>query len=290
MDHHPKFNDWLMLLLLALIWGSSFILMKEGLKAFRPEEVATLRIVITAIVLVPFAITRMKTVTRKKTGVILLQGLFGNFLPAFLFTAAQSHIESSIAGILNSLSSVWVLIIGLLFFNAPFKLIRVIGILFALGGAVMLVLLQPSHGATSNSMFSLLIVVATISYGLAANITKKYLHDVHPITIVSISFSIVLIPFLIYLFSTDFISVMKSNPQADASLGFITVLACMGSALASVIFNRLIHRTSTLFASSVVYLIPIVALFWGMLDGEVIQMIDFAGMGLIFLGVYLISR
>jgi len=290
MDHHPKLNDWLLLLLLSLIWGSSFILMKEGLKAFHPEQVATLRIVITGIVLLPFAWSRRKGVTRKEARTILLQAVFGNFLPAFLFTAAQAHIESSVAGILNSLSPVWVLIIGILFFHVPFRLIRVLGILCALAGAVLLVLLQPTHGTTSNSMFALLIVIATVSYGISSNLIKKYLHDVHPLTITSVSFSIVLIPFLVFLFTTDFISIMKSNSTALASLGFVAILACLGSALASVIYNRLIHRTGILFAASVTYLMPIVALFWGVLDGETVQLVDFAGMGLIFLGVYLISR
>jgi len=290
MEHQPKLNDWLLLLLLALIWGSSFILMKEGLKAFHPEQVALLRIIITAIVLAPFVFTRRKEIERKKIKTIVVQGMFGNFIPAFLFTAAQVHINSSTAGILNSLSPVWVLIIGILFFSSPYKVIRLIGIVCAFAGVILLLLFQPGHGTTNNASFALLIVMATVCYGISANIIKTYLHDVHPITITSVAFFIVLVPALIFLFLTDFISIMKSNPQSLASLGYIAILASCGSALASIIYNRLIHRTTTLFAASVTYLIPVVALFWGFLDGESIQLNDFAGMAMIFAGVYLVSR
>jgi len=290
MDRHPKLNDWLLLLLLALIWGSSFILMKEGLKAFHPEQVALLRIIITAIVLLPFALKRRKYVTLKETRTVVVQGIFGNFLPAFLFPLSQTHINSSLAGILNSLSPVWVLIIGLLFFGAQFKLIRFIGVISALSGAILLLLFQPGHGTTTNALFGLLIVIATFSYGLSANIIKKYLHDIHPITITSVSFAIMLVPSLIALAFTDFKTVMKENPQALNALGYVAILAVLGSALASIIFNRLVHRTSSLFAASVSYLIPIVALFWGMLDGETIQFIDLAGMTMIVAGVYLASK
>ncbi len=290
MDQHPKANDWFLLILLAVVWGSSFILMKEGLKAFHPEQVALLRIIITAIVLIPFALHRKKYVNWKQTKIIVGQGFFGNFFPAFLFPAAQAHINSSLAGILNSLSPVWVLVLGLLFFNAPFKAIRLVGVISAFLGAILLLVFQPSHGTTSNASYGLLIVIATISYGLSANLIKRFLHNVHPLTITSISFTMVLIPALIFLFLTDFVSIMNENPQALVSLGYVTILAVLGSALASVIFNRLIHRTSSLFAASVSYLMPIVALMWGMLDGETIQWIDVGGMAMIVAGIYLTGR
>lgn len=279
-----------MLFVLALIWGSSFILMKRGLVAFPPGQVAGLRIVITAFVLSPFAISRIRDVNRKEVKNILLQGMFGNFIPAFLFPAAQVYISSSLAGILNSLSPVWVLVLGIFFFRSPYKLIRLIGIMVAFGGAIMLLLFQPSNGSTSNALFGLLIVLATLSYGLSANIIKTYLHDINPITITSVAFGIMFLPALIFLLSTDFISRMNENPAAWTSLGFIAVLATFGSAVASITFTKLVHRTNALFASSVTYLMPIVALFWGILDGEPIRSIDFLGMAMIFLGVYLVSR
>src|SRR5690349_15809853 len=128
MDQHPKPFDWALLILLALIWGSSFILMKKGLEAFRPDQVASLRIVFTAVVMLPFAWSRRKEVSPGNVKTILIQGMFGNFIPAFLFPAAQSHIDSSTAGILNSLSPVWVFILGILFFQSHYTWIKLVGI------------------------------------------------------------------------------------------------------------------------------------------------------------------
>ena len=290
MDQHPKPLDWLLLFFLALIWGSSFILMKKGLESFRPDQVATLRIVITAIVLLPFAWIRRKEASPAKVKTILLQGMFGNFIPAFLFPAAQAHIDSSVAGILNALSPVWVFVVGIFFFQSKYNWIKLIGIAVAFSGVILLMLYQPKHGATTNPNFAWLIVAATLCYGISANMIKKYLYDVRPITITALSFAIMLIPSLVYLFFTGFMQTLSDHPEAFASLGYIAILATMGSAVASVTFNKIIHRTSALFAASVTYLIPIVALGWGFLVNEQIGLIDLFGMIMIFAGVYLVSR
>ncbi|HYV93116.1 MAG TPA: DMT family transporter [Chitinophagales bacterium] len=290
MDQHPKPLDWLLLFFLALIWGSSFILMKKGLEAFRPDQVAALRIAITAIVLLPFAWMRRREAPLAKVKTIWLQGMFGNFIPAFLFTAAQAHIDSSTAGILNSLSPVWVFVLGIFFFQSKYNWLKLTGIAFAFGGVLLLMIYQPGQGTTSNANFVWLIVVATFCYGLSANLIKKHLHDVRPITITAISFAIMLIPAIVYLFSTGLMQTVREHQQAYASLGFIAILATMGSAVASVTFNKIIHRTSALFASSVTYLIPIVAVGWGFLASEQIGVIDLFGMLMIFAGVYLVSR
>lgn len=290
MDQQPRPLDWLLLFFLALIWGSSFILMKKGLESFRPDQVATLRIVITAIVLLPFAWMRRKEASPAKVKMIVLQGMFGNFIPAFLFPAAQAYIASSVAGILNALSPVWVFVVGIFFFRSKYNWIKLIGMAFAFGGVILLMLYQPSHGTTTKANFAWLIVAATLCYGISANLIKKYLQDVRPITITALSFAIMLIPALIYLFFTGFIQTLHENPEAFSSLGYITILATMGSAVASITFNKIIHRTSALFAASVTYLIPIVALGWGFLANEQIGLADLFGMLLIFAGVYLVSR
>ena len=290
MDRHPRLLDWLLLILLAFIWGSSFILMKKGLEAFRPDQVAALRIAITAIVLLPFAFTRRKEASPSRVKIILLQAMFGNFIPAFLFPAAQAHIDSSTAGILNSLSPVWVFVLGILFFQSKYTYVKLAGIVFAFGGVILLMLFKPRHGVTSNVNFAWLIVIATVCYGLSANIIKKKLQDISPVTIVAISFAIMLIPAIIYLFFTGILQTIHEQPKAWASLGYLTILAAIGSALASIIFNNLIQRTSALFAASVTYLIPIVALFWGFISAEQITVYDLFGMIMIFAGVYLVSR
>lgn len=258
--------------------------------AFRPEQVAALRIVITALSLLPFAILRWNEVAASKKKTIVLQGMFGNFIPAFLFTAAQAHIDSSQAGILNSLSPVWVFVLGIFFFNSKHNLLKLFGMAIAFGGSLILILFQPKHGESSNAMFGLLIVVATFCYGLSANMLKANLQGLRPITITAISFNMVLIPFAIFLYVTDVAKVFRENPQALTSLFFVATLAVCSSAIASILFNKLVHSTSALFASSVTYLMPIVALTWGFLAGETLHAVDFIGMAFIFLGVYLVGK
>ncbi len=290
MDHRPKASDWLLLFILALIWGSSFILMKKGLESFRPDQVAALRIAITGIVLLPFAFMRNKEVTGPQRRMIFIQGFFGNFIPAFLFPAAQSHIDSSTAGILNSLAPVWVFILGIFFFSARYTWVKLLGIAFAFGGVILLMALQPQHGSTSNINFAWLIVFATVCYGINTNLIKRYLSDVKPITITAVAFAMALVPAIIYLLTTGIVTTFMDQPKALISLGYITILASLGSAVASITFNKLIQRTSALFAASVTYLIPMVALWWGFLSGEYIGIADlFAGI-LILAGVYLVGK
>ncbi len=290
MNRKPSASDWFLLLLLAVIWGSSFILMKKGLESFLPSQVAALRIIITALVLIPFALIRRKEVKKDKIKFIFLQGLFGNFLPAFLFTAAQKHIDSSLAGILNSLSPIFVFLLGILFFSTGYTGLKVVGMVIAFSGSVLLLLFDRDKGVTGVSQYGWLIVVATICYGISANLIKKYLYDVHPITITAVAFSMLVIPAIILLsFSISSLS-LHQNPASYASLGYIAILAIFGSGLASIIYNKIIHHTTALFAASVTYLIPIVAVFWGLVAGEPIDAIDYAGMGLIFCGVYLVGK
>ena len=283
-------TDWLLLLLLALIWGSSFILMKKGLEVYDPVQVATLRIAITAVAMFPFLLIRWKEVPGDKVKYIVLQALFGNFIPAFLFTAAQRHIDSSMAGILNSLSPVFVLLLGILFFSTGFSWLRVSGMIIAFSGSVLLLLFQNGHGITSNSMYGWLIVLATCCYGISANIIKRYLADVLPVTINAVAFSFMLIPALIILGFTDLSPAVQAGSRAYTALGYIATLGILGSGLASVLYFRLIHNTTALFASSVTYLVPVVALFWGFLAGEPIGWPDYAGMVLILCGVYLVGK
>lgn len=290
MDKRPRALDWLLLFFLALIWGSSFILMKKGLEAFRPDQVAALRIVITAIVLLPFAWLRRAEASPAKVKIIFVQGMFGNFIPAFLFPAAQSHIDSATAGILNSLSPVWVFILGIIFFRSKYNLIKLLGIVFAFGGVILLMSFQQKHGTTSGIGFAWLIVIATVCYGINTHIIKRYLQEIHPITITAIAFAIALVPAVIYLFVTGLPETLGGNQYAVASLCYIAILAVMGSAVASITFNKIIQRTSALFAASVTYLIPLVALWWGFLAGEQIGMIDFFAMMIILAGVYLVGK
>ena len=286
----PSFSDWLLLLLLALIWGSSFILMKKGLEVFLPEQVAALRIVITAIIMLPFLLIRRQEIRKEKVKYIALQGIFGNFIPAFLFTIAQQYIDSSLAGILNSLSPVFVLLLGILFFSTGYTWLKVTGMMVAFSGSVLLLFFQDGHSTTTNGMFGWLIVLATLCYGVSANIIKRHLADVGPITINAVAFSMMLIPAVVILLLSDLPLAFGIGPDAYVALGYVATLGIVGSGLASIIYFRLIHNTTALFASSVTYLVPVVALFWGFVAGEPIGLYDYAGMALILCGVYLVGK
>ncbi|MBA3648977.1 MAG: DMT family transporter [Chitinophagales bacterium] len=290
MKNKPALYDWLMLIVLSLIWGSSFILMKKGLEVFAAPQVAALRVIITALILVPFAFLRRNEVPIAKIKVIFIQGLFGNFIPAFLFTAAQQHIESSLAGILNSLSPVFVFILGIFLFNTKYNWKNITGLSIAFAGVIVLMLFQTGKDTMSGGWYGLLIVMATLCYGISANIIKKYLADVRPLTIVTFAFMTLLFPALICLSFSNVGESFQEGKNTYTALGYISILAIGGSALSSVIYNKLIQRTTALFAASVTYLMPVVALFWGFVAGETISSIDFYGMALIFCGVYLVSR
>ncbi|MCS6917538.1 MAG: EamA family transporter [Chitinophagales bacterium] len=280
-------GDWLLLFAISLIWGSSFILIDRSLHAFAPTQVACLRIVLSAVVLLPFFLQRRHTLDFRQTRHITVQSLFGNFVPAFLFPAAQVHVNSATAGIMNSLSPAWAFLLGLLFFGASFRWMQLAGIAVAFAGAVMLLFQPAKVGATA---YGTLLILATLCYGLSSNLVNRHLRHIDALSISSTGFVILSFPALIILFGTaGFVPLLK-DPQAWQSLGYIALLAVMGSAVASTLFYRLLQRTNTLFAMSVTYLMPVVALLWGWLSGETLSFTDLAGMALILGGIYLLSR
>jgi drug/metabolite transporter (DMT)-like permease len=285
-----SFKDWFLFIFICIIWGSSFILMKKGLIAFDAAEVASLRIGITALAFIPiyFLLGRNKFPMRKLK-FAALAGLLGNGLPAFLYATAQTHVESSIAGILNSLTPIFVWVIGLLFFGAYFKMTQLAGVVTGFIGAALIVLLNHRFQLQLDA-FTLLIVVATMCYGLSANIVKTHLQDVDAIALTAVSVFIIGVPVIIYTFFTDIYTSIVHSPQARYSLLALVVLALIGTALANILFYRLIQKTSAVFASSVAYLIPVTALIWGLLDGEALALVHFLGMALIMTGVYLLRR
>ncbi len=289
-DLNKKIWQWVTLLFLAIIWGSSFILMKKGLEVYSHSVVAALRISIAALFLLPFAIGSFKKVSRKDWKYLILTGAVGNGIPAFLFTLAQTQVTSSLSGMLNSLVPIFALIIGLLFFKSKPLKTQVIGILIGLIGAIGLISSKGLNLSDSNLVYSLLIVIATICYALSVNIIKKFLKNINSIHIAALSF-LSIGPFtLIYLFSTDFIAVSLEHSFANPSLIYIIILSIFGTAAAITLFNMLIKKTTTLFATSVTYLIPIVAIFWGFIDGEHINTLQLISVAIILTGIYFVKK
>jgi len=276
------------MLLLAFIWGGSFILMKKGLISFTHVQVASIRIFFSFIILIPFALNSLKKLTSYNYKYLAISGIIGNLLPAYLFTFAQTNISSSIAGILNSLSPFFTLIVGIIVFKNRPGILQYIGIFIGLIGAVLLI----SNGNFSSfrdiNIYALLIVFATLLYGTNSNIISHHLVGLSGIEITSLAFMFIG-PFAgIVLFTTD-LSPALNSPHFVSSLLAIIALSVFGSVLSLFVYNTLIHHTGALFATSVTYIMPIFALMWGVLDGETLGALQIISMLVILFGVYLVN-
>ncbi len=278
---------WLILLILSLIWGSSFILMKYGLRSFSYGQVAGFRMFIAFITLLPFAIKNLGLIKRSNIIPLLTVAFVGNCIPAFLFTMAETRIDSSLAGMLNALTPFFTLMVGALFYHTKLKGGRVVGIFLGLLGSVLLIL-DNANGVNFNA-WSLLVVLATLMYGVNINNVKAKLSDLTGLQITSLAFFMVGPVVILYLLTTNLPETF-AQPNAWTDFFYVFLLGFLASAFAVVLINYLILRTSAIFASSVTYLIPIVAVGWGLIDGEVIFLRHYIGMTLVLFGVYLVNK
>lgn len=284
----------LVLIILALTWGSSFILMKYGMKTadgtpvFTPNQVASLRLSLAALALSPISIPAIIKLKWTDLRWIMVVGLIGSGIPAFLFTNSQKFLDSSIAGILNALTPLFTLLVGIFLFKIPSEPRQVVGVLIGLAGAAALVSLK-GFGPSSHWEYALLVALATFSYGLSVNTVQYRLKHVSALQITSISLLFAGIPCAIYGLSNGVIDVVQTDPNGWTSFGYVTILALGGTAMANLLYFWLTKETSALIASSVTYLMPLVAAMWGVLDGESLHF-GHALCGLIILsGVWLVS-
>ncbi len=277
-------------ILLSLIWGSSFILIKKALIGFSPFEVAALRILFSSVVFFPFFLKYLKQIEWDKWLPYLLVGLTGSGIPAFMYPIGQMEISSSVAGILNSTTPIFTFLIGIIFFRSQFVWSKFVGILIGLFGTSMLILYGESQIMQGNQLFSLFIIIGTICYGTNINIVKSVFQETVPLKLSAISFTMIGPPALVYLFINGTLTQIQLDEVVSVSIGAILILSILGTVVSTVLFFRLVQKTSTVFASSVAYFIPIVAILWGFLDGEKISWIHFLGMALILFGVWLIRK
>ncbi|MDI9342599.1 MAG: EamA family transporter [Sediminibacterium sp.] len=283
--------DWLILCSLGLIWGSSFILMKRGLDAYTSEQVAALRIGLAAIALMPFHLKIKRPDFKKYWKGLVLMGCFGNLIPAFLFTKAETQISSSLTGMLNALTPLFTILLAFWWLKHRPKPKEISGIVIGFAGAILLLAQSPDGAGNGNPLYGLLVVVATICYAISITGIKKYLNDLDSLSATVWAFTLTGPAALLYLFGcTDFTNAFLSHPLALTSFGYICILALIGTAFSVVIYNTLIRRAGAVFASSCTYLIPVVAIFWGIFDGETISMLQIGAILLIILSVYLITR
>lgn len=284
-----RIQSIVILIVLSLIWGTSFILIKKGLVGYPANEVGALRIVLASLVFVPYAIKNFRLLDFSLYKYIFAFALLELGIPPFLYSYAQTVVNSSTAGILNSLVPLFTLLIGFIVYKVPTNKFKVLGVLIGLLGAVLLVFFKTGDFSFIDFANSagLLIVLATLMYGLGSNILKEYLQDISDMDITSIAFISMGIPAFLYLLTTDFFHITFTKPEVLPSLGAIAILSVFGSALAIYLFAKLVKKSNALFASFVTYLIPFVSMIWGLLDGEGVTFIQILSLLMILSGIYL---
>ena len=282
-----KWTNWLVFALLSIVWGSSFILMKEGLKAFTPYQVASLRMLSAGVILLPFAYRALKQIPTNKMGLIILSGILGNFIPAYLFCIAETQIDSSLAGILNSLTPMFTIIVGVLFFKTQTSFVKIIGMIIGFIGLSFL-LAAGKDVSLHNLSFAALVLLATLFYGINVNLVGRYMQKMGSLNIASFAFLI--IPSLLVLYLTGYFTHNFSDPIVLKSLMASSLLGIVGTSIATILFYFLVKRAGILFGSLVTYGIPVVAVAWGLLDGESLNLMQVGCLGLILLGVYIVNR
>ena len=280
---------WGYLLLLSLIWGSSFILIKKGLVGLTAFQLGSLRIIFAALFLLVIGFRSLVKIPHHQWKYIALTSLFGTFIPAYLFAIAQTQIDSSISSILNSLTLLNTLLIGVLFFRLDFRRNQIFGVLIGLVGSALLIWNGAVHHPNQNYYYAFLVLIASICYATNVNLIKKYLSDLPPLSITTGNFLVLLFPALAVLYSTDFFA-MTYGVEVQESMLYILILGVLGTGLANIIFFKLIQISSPVFATSVTYLIPVVAFFWGMLDQELLTPVQLFGAFIVLVGVYLSAR
>ena len=289
--HYKKPLAWLLLLLLACIWGSSFILMKKGLQALTPIEVGTLRVVAAATFFLPFSLARLRELTWQQYQLLFVSGLLGTFFPALIYAHAQAHIDSAIAGAFSALTPISVLAVGALFFQQKILKNEIVGILLGIVGAVVLVLVDATGQLTQLNQYMFLPILGGVFYANNSNWIKHKLQELTPLTIVSVSLLLIGIPMACALFTqTEFVTKLQTVNGAYLASGFVLLLGIMGTGVGYLLYTTLILLTSPVFANTVCFLTPIVALSWGIWDGETLLWGHYLGIGIVISGIYMVSQ
>ncbi len=284
--HRMKLINWILFTALSLIWGSSFILMKEGMRTLTPYQVGAIRIFCAGIVLLPFSVKALRQLPSGKMPVIIFAGLLGSFFPAFLFCIAETKLDSSLAGILNALTPLFTIVVGMLFFQLKAGKQKILGITVGFTGLLML-FVSNGHLDTKNFSYTFLILVATLMYGVNVNLIGRYMKEVGSFNIAVIAFSFLTIPCAAILFFSGYFNLQLGDRTVLWSTVASAILGIMGTAAANILFYMLLKRAGALFASMVTYCIPIVAVGWGVYYGETITAPQIVSLVIILFGVYL---
>jgi drug/metabolite transporter (DMT)-like permease len=281
-------KKWVFLFLLALIWGSSFILIKKSLIGLSPMQLGSLRIIITGFILFIAGFNSLKNLSKNAIKWIAMSGFLGTFFPAFLFAYAETEIDSAIASILNSIVPINTILFGFLAFNIISTKRQIIGVLIGFTGAILLISNGAAINPNQNYWYAFLVIIATVMYAFNINIIKKHLQNIPPLTIAVGNFIVIIVPaFLVLIYSGFFTQQVLQGPNFSISIFYVFLLSLFGTAIAKVLFNNLVQISTPVFASSVTYIMPIVAVFWGLLDNEVFSFWQGIATLIILGGVYL---
>lgn len=293
-----RFVNWGIFFLLCIIWGSSFILMRWSSEGLTAPQIASLRIFSAGIVMLPFALFHFSKIPKKKIPLVILSAICGNLLPAYLFAGAiAKNIDSSLAGILNSLTPICVVLIGIIFFRSIVETKKILGVIIGFAGLAILTLSGNKGISLENIEYALWILLATILYGINVNIVSHYLKDINPVQLATVSLSFMVLPTLFVLWQQDFFSLLSDFSFSLSEPSEIrwpviaaVLLGVVASAIATALFYTLVQRAGGLFASLVTYGIPFIALGWGFIFGENITILQIGCLGIILSGVYLANR
>lgn len=286
----PATLDWIILLLLAAVWGASFLFIKKSVQIFNPVQMAMWRMVMATAIYLPVAALFWSKIDWKRWKPLIIVAFCGSAIPNFMFAVAQQHVSSSLAGVLNALTPLFTLILGVVFFQMAFFREKLLGVILGLTGAAVLILFNSSSAVGGNAFYAALCALATLCYAINANVVNRHLRDQHPAGIASAAFVITGILFILGLWWSGGWNVALEHKDGREGLGYIFYLAAMGTVGGSILYFWLLQRTSAIFATSVTYLIPIAALLLGSADGEPVGFTDLAGTGVILLGVYLARK
>lgn len=263
--------------------------MKEGMRVLSPYQVASIRILSAGLVLTPFALKALRQIPRNKWLLVVLSGLLGNFFPAYLFCVAETQIDSSLAGILNALTPLFTILVGISFFQLKASSTKIIGVVIGFIGLCLL-MLSGKEVSFNNLSYAALVLLATLCYGINVNMVGRHMREVGSLNIASLAFVFLITPSVIILYFTGYLQLNLTDASVVKATGASFILGVFGTAIASIIFYMLVKRAGTLFASMVTYGIPFVAVFWGLLDGESITILQVACLGIILCGVYLVNK
>ncbi|SIS40587.1 Permease of the drug/metabolite transporter (DMT) superfamily [Zobellia uliginosa] len=286
-DYNKK---WLYLVLLSLVWGSSFILIKKALVGLTPMQLGGLRIVFASLVLFLVGFKSVRSLKLKDWKWITWAGLLSSFFPPFLFALAQTQIDSGVTSIFNSVVPLLTTIVGVLLFGAIITKRQVLGVFIGLGGTIALIVAGMDFNPDQNYWYAIFILLSALGYALNINIVKKHLSHLSPLAVTTSSFAIAFLPALALVVHSGFFNEVLGNPSMQTSLWYLLALAVIGTSMANIFFNKLIYLSSPVFAASVTYTIPLVAISWAVLDGESLNAYQLIGGVIILLGVWMVNR